>query len=366
MKIGIITYHSAYNFGSVLQAYATQECVRELGHDVGIINYRLKSQEAFYKPSAQMTPKGIIKMLLDIGKKTSKENRIEKYENFIAQKMDLTSEFSEPEEFYKCFSDFDILISGSDQIWNKYSNELRSVDWKYMEPYLLHGFPGKKISYASSVVTMQEQDLQHICRYLMGFHSIACREENAAASIRKITNKEVVAVCDPTLLLEKERWRSLCDDREVIHGDYVLLYTLGTFKKANHVVNQVSKCFPDKKIVVLAPLASIMKKGNCETLIDVGPAEFLKLIDKAKLVITDSYHGTLFSINFNKNFYYFSDPEKNEIRIVEVLKRLGLMERMISGEGKFEMDKPIEYGAVTKRLRPFREQSRQYLADALR
>ena len=157
MRIGLITYHSAYNFGSVLQAYATQQW--QFFEDVlaPIINYRMEEQKHFYQPLYRMNfgVKTWVKDLLQFPCHRRRLQRTDRFEKFFKQKLLLTEELSRPEEVISQWQQYDVIISGSDQIWNKHSCELEHNDWHYMNPYLLKGFNGRKISYASSVGSLK-------------------------------------------------------------------------------------------------------------------------------------------------------------------------------------------------------------------
>lgn len=134
-KLGIITYHSAYNYGSVFQAYALQQyLVNQFpGCQIKMINYRLEKQKEYYKiVRFQFGKMALIKDILQLPILNKRITRSQKFENFINEKFLLTSEYTEPEEVYDIYSDFDIIISGSDQIWNKHSCELHTNEWKYI------------------------------------------------------------------------------------------------------------------------------------------------------------------------------------------------------------------------------------------
>ena len=136
-KIGIITYHSAYNYGSVLQAYATQYAVKKLGYDSEIINYRMKEQRksyALYRMNCGM--KSLLKDLMQFPVQDKRKQRVEKFEFFINTKLSLSKECSDLDEIEKIWNDYPIIISGSDQIWNKHSLEMEHNDIKFMYPYL--------------------------------------------------------------------------------------------------------------------------------------------------------------------------------------------------------------------------------------
>ena len=224
--IGIITYHSAYNYGSVLQAYATQEAVKSIDSNVKIINYRMDEQKNFY--SLYRFNYGLFRGLKDLRELPihfKRKSRSNKFESFISNKMVLTKYFSQPEKFEEIANQFSLIISGSDQILNKHSNELRNNDWKYMDPYLLKKFKGRRISYASSLGNMEEDELKEILPIIKDFEYFSVREKSTALKIEKEIGKKIQWVCDPTFLLSRNDWIKKLQ-LEKNDKDYILYYSL--------------------------------------------------------------------------------------------------------------------------------------------
>lgn len=365
MNVGIITYHSAYNFGSVLQALATQHVVRELGYDAKIINYRMKSQYDFYQIKRKKGLKAAIKRFLYGFRYNDMLEREFIFEDFIKNNFLLTNEFAEPQDAACVFQQFDTIISGSDQIWNKNSNELYSVDWEYMHPYLLHGYVGNKISYASSVVNMTEEQLGFLTPYLSDFFYISCREQDASDKVSKLINKDVETVCDPTILLSVDDWKEYFQSYSDIREDYILIYTLASFMRSNEIVSKIKRNYKNQRIIVISPISPIIKTLGVDIRYNVGPQEFLNLIYNAKCVITDSYHGTMFSINFHVNFYHIIEEGTREIRVRNVLDLLGLNERQVHKLEDVDISKAIDFECIDYSLDAFRNRSIQYLKKSL-
>ena len=150
MKVGLITYHSAYNFGSVMQAYATQEVIRSIAGNCEIINYRTDEQRRVYAifkwEKGFKVIKSLLKNILIMPTYFRRVKREKKYEDIIEKLFKLSKEVSEPQDVFSMWDQYDLIVSGSDQIWNKHSNELENLSWDYMKPYLLSGYKGKKIS----------------------------------------------------------------------------------------------------------------------------------------------------------------------------------------------------------------------------
>ena len=370
-KIGVITYHSAYNFGSVLQAYATQESIEKIGYSVEIVNYRMKSQIKYYSMiHLNNGLKAFLKDLLhlpQIGKYITRKNR---FEQFI-EELNLTKEFNEPEEVDEADGMFDIFVSGSDQIWNKHSNELEESEWKYMYPYLLCFTNKKKVSYASSIVNMKDEELTYIVDKVKKFDKISFREKASCDRFKSLFGIESNEVLDPTLLLNSEEWSSKIGTipEKMINKKYILYYALEGVKKTRKIMPKLQKMAKRKGcvLVVITPLSCFTYSKGVINAIDAGPKEFLGWIKGAELVITNSYHGTLFSVNLGTNFYTLQEKESTDNRIKGILLKLELEKRIISDVDSILYEKEeINFQDVWKNLDIYRKESIEFLKKALK
>lgn len=370
-KIGVITYHSAYNFGSVLQAYATQESIEKIGYSVEIVNYRMKSQIKYYSMiHLNNGLKAFLKDLLhlpQIGKYITRKNR---FEQFI-EELNLTKEFNEPEEVDEADGMFDIFVSGSDQIWNKHSNELEESEWKYMYPYLLCFTNKKKVSYASSIVNMKDEELTYIVDKVKKFDKISFREKASCDRFKSLFGIESNEVLDPTLLLNSEEWGSKIGTipEKMINKKYILYYALEGVKKTRKIMPKLQKMAKRKGcvLVVITPLSCFTYSKGVINAIDAGPKEFLGWIKGAELVITNSYHGTLFSVNLGTNFYTLQEKESTDNRIKGILLKLELEKRIISDVDSILYEKEeINFQDVWKKLDIYRKESIEFLKKALK
>ncbi len=373
-KIGLLTYHSAYNFGSVLQAYATQFFVTDNFPKVNfeLINYRMKEQKDYY---ALIRKKYGVKTFLrdvfqfPIYKKRKK--RVERFEEFINNRFMLTDEYSEPEQIMKIWNRYSVLISGSDQIWNKHSCELHRNDWKYMIPYLLRTYRGKKISYASSFGNMSDDEIDCIVDDIRLFDNIAMRESHSAKCLGYKLNKNIANVLDPTFLLNKEDWIKVFNLKRT-NEKYIFYYSLSrdcqqSIQTLKEVITfaKRKKC----KLKVITPYMYLYENiyKNVENCGDMGPIEFLDCIYNATAVITDSFHGTVLSVNFEKDLYTIEITKGSDLRTTDILKSLGISHRLLYTSEELntcEHDK-IDYKKVEKKLNILREKSKLYLIGSI-
>ena len=372
MKTGVLTYHSAYNYGSVLQAYAMQKALASLNYPADLINYRMDEQRRFYQPlyRTNFGVKTLMKDLLQVPCHTKRQLRAERFEDFFRRHLLMTEEFSEPEEVASNWQQYDTIISGSDQIWNKHSCELAHNDWRYMEPYLLKGFEGRKISYASSVGNMTDDELQRILPELRQFDALSFREAMSAERMADLLDRLVETVLDPTFLLTKNEWiKRLQLQRENKEG-YILAYFLRGPKKLAQLLPALSRIAKklDCKVKLVTPFAYLpYPNKRIEYHLEYGPIEFMNALYNAESVVTDSYHGTILSVNFDKEFYSICMSGGAEFRKTDLLNRLGLQERIIHDAAEIpELNlSPIDYTAVYARLADMRQHSMDYLIASL-
>ncbi len=377
-KIGIITFHAAYNFGSVLQAYATQQSISMLGFDVSIIDYRPKSQNDYYgklyRTSFGIKP--FIKDLMMVPARSERLIRRNRFEAFIKEHLSLTEErFTFPDELNKIADTFDVFVSGSDQIINKHSNELQNENWSAMNPYLLTFTTRKKITYASSPSSMSDEELQNIVEPLKRFDFISAREEDAAVKISHLTGKKVPNVLDPTLLLSKEKLVKKYLRAPVL--DLCLMTScctialMGPTKLPKRVttLRNIAKSL-NVPVLVITPFAYVPSDKYLINDHSFGPSEFIQAINNASLVITDSYHGTLFSLNLGTPFLSISSGSGSSTRKDQVLSRLHLSDHIVGSledsvsklsKGNFSEDK--DYRQLLDKLR---QESVSYLSNSLK
>lgn len=377
-KIGIITILKTNNYGAELQAYATQEALNSLGYEAQIIDY------LFYKnPGHIRTPKarplfkhGIKKRLTEIlypiitlietklnkGKNLIRNRR---FNQFHVDNTAMSPTYRTFEELYAQKIDYDIYMVGSDQVWNPglYTSLL---------PYLLTFAPeGKKrIAYASSFgVSSVPNECQWLYKkYLPKFAKIGVREKNAVEMVKELGDMEATWVLDPTLLLDKENWEKVGKSSYGNLGNYILLYELTPCP----YILELAKHFREKTCMSIVRICKNVavedNDSSIMNIVDAGPAEFIDLFSKAGMVITNSFHGTAFSINFGKNFYTVTPARKhNNSRQQSILELFGLQERLIPENTPIGdiSTKDIDHNAVADKLNIEREKSIQFLKNAI-
>ena len=289
MKIGILTFTDGTNYGQRLQNYALQTILKSYGHDVYTIQqehkYSFKHQAKEIALSVMHPYKATMQKRREAAFSQFNNEYIQFYEELIPEGMSCND----------TLKSFDLFIAGSDQIWNPYSPFVNSNFFMQFAPI------NKRASYAASfsVNTIPDEKAQTYRRWLSEIPFLSVREKQGVEVIHELTGKRVVQVLDPTLSIDRFVWESMartaiCD---VPEKKYILSLFLGTDYE------------DEEKIIVQKTGYELLKFHDFYNL---APDQFLKLLKCASLVITDSYHVTIFSIIFNIPFVVFDRKSKGE------------------------------------------------------
>lgn len=357
MKIGILTFHCAHNYGAVLQTYALQEVLKNLGHNPKIIDYR---PSYLLKPYEPLNLKFSIRLkwmlknsVVEMQMYPRRARRHRAFVKFIKSRLAL----SPYRKGMPVETDFDACVFGSDQIWNPLiTGGYDDVFWG-----ILPIEKGKKkfVSYAASmgrdVATDDERKL--IRERLKNFDAISVREKSLQTLLAPLTDKEVNLVLDPTLLAPKTVWDKLNDN--VKERGYVLVYQVredpNTIEIARHIARQLNA-----EVICLE--AVVKWKEGQEVRPCASPEDYVSYFKHARCVVTTSFHGTAFSVIFNKPFYCLGFGDWMDGRSKSLLQTLHLEERIID-----KLDRPqfsdIDYSEANEILSRLRESSERFLVQ---
>ncbi len=355
MKVGIVTYHNGSNYGAALQAFALQEAEKKLCNEVEIINYdnRFISQ-GLDRIRFSFSVLGFYNCLFDIVHFFSNGRKISKFKTFFKEHYQLTSLMSS-EQLKISGLDYDLGVSGSDQIWNpRLSGKLDDVY------FLNFGKFKSKISYASSFGNYKYEDVDinnRVKELLQGYSKVSTREK--ADKLEEIINRKVISVCDPTLLLNKEEWSTLLQLNNHKRKGYLLIYTLADMDNVISIAKIIAK---ERNLDIINIGQAFGHFFDVKNILDAGPKEFIELFYNADYVVTNSFHGTAFSVNFQKQFVSVRHPKSPE-RAVSFLKRIGMNDRLVI-DATQSIPKDItaeEYNMINDKLNEIREESYSYL-----
>lgn len=376
-KIGIITILKVNNYGAELQAYATQKVLQLMGYDAEIIDYLFyknprHKRTQMSKPTARMSlRKHLQELLYPIVAQWKARNyrdlqreRNAKFERFHDENTKQSVCYDTIDKLKSAKLDYDVLLTGSDQVWNPgiYSS---------LDPYLLRFGDDslRRIAYAASfgVSKVPDEVRDYYKEALRCYSAIGVREDNAVNLVKNLTGQDAKLVLDPTLLLDKEQWMKVAKPVEGLPDKpYVLIYELSDIP----FIKQVAMYIAEKTGL---PIVRICKNASPEdkeeeilNIINAGPAEFLYLFKKAGYVVTNSFHGTAFSINFGKQFYTVIPLGKsNNSRQKSILKLMGCEERMLTEGGEMPAMEKLDTDRINEKLRVQRQNSMDFLKNAI-
>ena len=387
MKIGIVTYVKCDNYGAELQAYAMQYVYNKLGYDAEILDLEKQSKDIAssmstivpaivnrFKIYGLKAPIKIYDLVVDVLKRKQAvrthtaeiEAKHQLFIKFFNEKIKHSSKYYTLENICSEDLPYDAYVAGSDQIWNYMHTD-------FLDVYFLkfaNRFNAKKISYAASI-SVPDIPLRLQAKYKELFEnmdSIGVRELNAKTLVEKYSTQKATVVLDPTLLITKDTWKAEIA-REIKKGEkYVLIYTLSGSKYIRALAKHIAKEMGNIKVVNIKP--NFMPEGNdgIEHLYQVGPAEWVGLILNASYMVTDSFHGTAFSINFNVPFTTLLNPSSNmNSRVLSILEITNLKDRIIYDNGK-EL-KPhsltVDYAPVNDIINAWRKKSIDYIHNSI-
>lgn len=352
MKVGILTFHCAYNFGAVLQCYALSEYLKKQGHSVSIINYCPNYLET-------QSPHMTFRTFVNRHPRHSLTNYIRyssyywAYKRFIARSFQLTERVETLDQYRSVVSNFDVVIIGSDQVWNtKYNGD--DPIW-YGEGI---GQNQLLVAYAVSAGDphFTSDELVSLQAALARFSSISVREECLADVIRPLTPQAVTTVLDPSLMAPPETWDKFAPSKE----RYIVIYQArvndNVFRMAESLSAQTG--YP---IITLDYYGNSIRSGYHKVL---SPAQFVSVIKSAYCVITTSFHGTAFSAILNTPFYTLRLRDGADARSESLLRLLNAEGRMVDPDYEIESVE-MDFNEINIRLSALRTQSQKFLINSL-
>jgi len=356
IKIGIITRHFIPNYGSFLQSFALVSYLNSLGYSAEIINYVPENEQEASVLNQAKKLKGIKKAFYNLLITPLHRKSYLDMERIRKEYLKESPLYSEKNI---SLAKYDIYMAGSDQLWGTIGN-------KFFDPNYFLGFTSSKnkISFSSSFGFRNFSSLYHVpySTLLSQFKSISVREESAKAFLSSLSiNSEVVL--DPTFLLTKKEYENLARIPKEGKKNYILVYQLHHDSMAQKVADNISKLSGCCIVSVTPNLARAFFSFRTKYCYD--PFQFLTFLANAKYVVTDSFHGTVFSIIFGKQFYSIN-PGKTAARIEDLLSRLCLESRFISTKSIDCLLPDIDYSFVNSKLDEEIRKTKKILQDELR
>ncbi len=363
-KIGIITVHRNVNYGANLQAFASCKYINNLGFNAEIIDYYPKEIDkdnylfSWLKLSYDCgKSKSIVHNLkLIIALVLSAPKKYKRLKGFYAFRKKYCRQSVKYEDFNDIANGgYTDVVCGSDQIWNPGIT-------KGINPFYFGNISGvtNRISYAASLgrTAYKHNDELIAAELIKNMDYVSVREENSVDYIKGISGKNVENVCDPVFLLEKEEYEKIAEQIKV-KKPYLLVYSV----ISNPTMLSAAKKYAEQKGLTLVEICQNKTRGEKHIqLCDATPEEFLGAIKNAETVVTNSFHGTAFSIIFNKDLYVFDNKSRGS-RITNILKKAALENRIV--ENEIDELPPIDYNKVNITFEDYINASKQFLITAL-
>lgn len=368
-KIGILTYHASHNCGSMLQAYALQTVLKQrYDAEVEIINYTNKGAKNLY---------GILDLRIAKSAIVNNINRLshlpiviesrKNYQDFLHNHLVTTSnEYTRAEHLKELDGHYDIIIAGGDQVWNL---KCPDADDVY---YLGFADKSRKIAYSPSFggnnINKVADNKEKYREWLRAFEKVSIREPNGQKWIQELTGMEVPIIADPTMLLTKEEWCSQFN-LEKINEPFIFNYAFFHNRdEGNKAIQKISEItgLPVYTLDLKSWAFYRLDKYGIKRYKKTGPIAFLELMSQAELVLTQSFHGTLFASMFHKQFWSYRGPvihSKDDDRAIAIMNQLGLSDRyqIIDELPQMDFMKKIDYAKTDLLIEELRQNAFAYL-----
>lgn len=368
-KTGIFTLHRARNHGACLQAYALQTKLESLGANVEIVDYRpafVERDFGLFVPSLRSNyPKGMVgllsycvSMVLHLPFRAVREWRFKQFRQKHYHLTDL--DYKTEDQLHKTHLDKEIYIFGSDQIWSPHiTNGVHA-------PYYGNSVEKDAVccSYAASIGSkkLSVDDESKIKTLLKRLDVISVREEFGKEVLLPLTEKEIFTHLDPAFLLTTEEWEALCG-KPAMDGSYILVYALVIDEQLIEVARQLAN-----KNNMPIVFFDIKNRYGTKAIsrYSADPIQFISYIKSAAYVVTNSFHGTAFSLIFKKQFIAVPNPD-NPLRITELLTKVGAQNQIVSkASEQCPFETQLDYTLIDKTLDRKRKDAISYLGKIIR
>lgn len=355
MKVGILTYHRAISYGAILQAIATRTYFESLGNEAYFVDYFPDYHRSKYRlfNISSLKRINVFRSLLDlydsIAGYSVRKQRLRVFHPFI-------EEYIEPFCLaFDKFSDFDLIVYGSDQIWRKQPGLGMRFNPVYFGERICS--QAKKISFAASmgIINLNADDKLFLKKNLSCFNKVGVRESSLQRALDGIGISATHNI-DPTFLLNSNQWDLLLKTKRLIDGEYALYYKVGYGLDENKIEQYCAR-----KKLKLIKVYSFEYSSKSD--FNPDPSEFASLVKYASFVFTTSFHGLAFSLIYRKQFIV--SCEANSERLKSLLFSLGLNGRFVNKEDVFEKvcEKAIDYSNIESCLDILIEKSKRFLLD---
>lgn len=358
--VGIITFHRATNYGAVLQTYALQQTLYEIGVENEIIDYRCEHIENHYSPKPSVSikhPKRFIMELMEMSQKSRIRNV---FSNFLENNIRLSKPLIK-EELATYSEKYSTVICGSDQVWNPIST---NNDYSYFLDFV--SGDKNKISYAASL-GIYDWDigvLKRVENNLESFNAVSVREPESIDLIKKVYRGEIHIDVDPTILIDKTKWNKMADKSNMNLKDFLFVYVMQPSDELYEMANQLAEM---NGLKILSFSSTEKKCAIGENVKGSSVYDFLWMIKNAKYVVTNSFHGLLFSIFFEKEFFwnYQTGKTMSNSRFDMLSENYGIGCRRYRENWEYSDYKKIDFVSIKRIMKEQKNESIVFLKNKI-
>lgn len=357
----IVTMHFPFNFGAVLQAYALCHYLQSLGVQTRIINYipsYFQEKNSIWYVSEKYKKSFVLRLLYYLVMIPKRIQIRRAFALFRKNELVLTKRYSQDELMSGDAPKTDLYFCGSDQIWNEINNTIK--DPIYFLQFVKD--PNKRFSYASSGTIQYpfSDEINHtVIKWLDEFCKISVREDIMKNDLSTVLHKEIKHVCDPVFLLNREEWITLAQKGKKQYPErFVLVYVIGDDDTPYRIAKEIKEKY---KIPVLSP--TWFNKPNVDIPVHCSPYDFISLFANASYIITNSFHGTAFSIIFKREFWVCDTSIANH-RLYSLLRIVNLEHRVVTNSS-LDYHNPISWDGVELKLNEHINGSREFLKNCI-
>ncbi len=383
MMIGIMTSNASFleNYGAALQAYALSTQLKLWGHEVEIINYKYNTGTEMVTADNKVnrSPANVLRYVLNSesslaqkiqyriarGKRDSMK---QVFKNFALDYLPI--DFDKPLTYndLQNYAPYDCLITGSDQVWNPLIHANQNDHGFFLD----FGAKGtKRIAYAPSfgISKFPHECEESLRKYIRKLDFVSVREKTGAEIVKNVCDLDAPVVLDPTIMADQKIWDTFLAKPQDIPDRYILIYRFGKMNYTTRLIKQVQKQMGIPAIELPLSIESYGK--GTRLYYNAGPAQFVGLIRNAEIVLTDSFHASVFSIMNHTPFYTFLRQKKNEknnmnSRMENLLDSVGLNERLIYPDCRSLSIKDINFSEADRIIQNRRIESQNFLLRALK
>jgi len=351
-KIATLSYHRAINYGAILQVYALQKKIEEFGAECTVIDYRnskLEDRHNRMKLSDCNSFKDYIRYFLLSKNYNSKHH---KFREFSKNYLKMSNSYYDISSLKKIIDRYDKFICGSDQVWNY---NINGFDDTYFLSFLKD--KNKKNAFAASFgfEEIPTKYKKQYYEFLKDYNTLTVREKHGADIIEDLVGYRPKVVLDPTMLISKKEWYSFANEYNN-KNKYILIYG---FSGKNNMMDLAKNIAKKTGYEILIIGNSYLPSFNIKYEKTAGPKDFLGIFKNAEYILTNSFHGTAFSIKLNKEFFTELLPESRKInsRLEHVLELFELRHRLITDSNPEIIENNINYDRVNERIKKEKEKS---------